>query len=114
MLLSTNVFAEIFRGIQPGSTMTDIRKLFPGAKITLVNTAWATEGESLYDVSGPGLPGSMKIKFNDISVVFKKSLRTAPKKMPKKITKTWQYLAMTQCMLNGLEIFPQTIFRLSA
>lgn len=77
-LISTNASAEIYRGIQPGNSMTDVKALFPGAKFTFVKTAWATEGESLYDVSGPGLPGSMKIKFNDISVVFKKIVETNP------------------------------------
>lgn len=78
VLISTSAHGEIYQGIQPNSTMTDLKALFPGATIKFVETAWATKGEALYQVTGPGLSGKMMIKFSDTSAFFKDYISEHP------------------------------------
>lgn len=78
LMLAINVHSEIYRGILPLATMKDLKTLFPGAEFTFVKTAWASGEESLYKVTGPGLPGKMMIKFTDSSIFFKKYVEQLP------------------------------------
>jgi hypothetical protein len=56
---------ELYRDIGPLDTLADLKSKFPGAKFELQHPAWAHEQDVLYFISGPGLPGTIVVKFFD-------------------------------------------------
>lgn len=82
---SAALLAEIYRGIGPLDTLADVKAKFPGAKYERFQPAWAQPGDALYEVSGPGLSGTIIIKFQDLRPFFKQALATQLSQEDRKI-----------------------------
>lgn len=63
--LASNCFAEVFLGITYEATLGDLKKLYPNAQYTKLTTAWLTENEAFFKVTGSGLGGELRIAFTD-------------------------------------------------
>lgn len=87
-----NVKAEIYRNIQPSSTLEELKKQFPGATFQEVKAAWTSKSEFLYEVKGPGLPGTMVVKMNDYSFYFQEYIKD---KKPEDIDDWQRKMAIT-------------------
>ena len=57
--------AEVFFGVTYEASLGDIKKLYPNAQYTKVTTAWLTENEAFFKVTGSGLGGELRIAFTD-------------------------------------------------
>ena len=80
IVLSMNVRAEIYLGIEPDYTLGDVQKRFPNAQIKVVNAAWVQENEAFYSVSGAGFSGLLYIAFHDPRVFQREMAAMAKEK----------------------------------
>lgn len=83
LLYSLPSKAEIFLGINPQSTLGEIKKKFPNASFTPINAAWVTENDGFYEMKGNGIAGSYRLLFGDMRPSHKKQLVEAEKALKK-------------------------------
>jgi len=65
VLLGVEAYAELYKGIGPLDTLADLKKKFPNATFTKKNPAWAQETDVMYQIKGPGISGTIVVKFYD-------------------------------------------------
>lgn len=65
VLALSDVHAEIYKGIAPLNTLSDLKQRFPGADFEKLKPAWAQATDVLYSVTGAGLTGTIVVKFID-------------------------------------------------
>lgn len=80
-LLALSAHSEILQGIQPLDTLGDIQKRFPNATLMPVKAAWVQEDQAFYSLEGMGLPGKMRLAFDDSRPGWKKTLNKLTQKM---------------------------------
>lgn len=66
--------AETLQGIPWMASLEEIQQIYPNATITRYTPAWLQEDEAFLGFKGPGLPGEIRILFDDSRPVFKKTL----------------------------------------
>ncbi len=78
-LLATSMAAraEIYRGIQPGTTLSELRRAFPGAEFRRLRPAWAKEADVMYKITGNGLPGTTVVMLRDARPYYRLLIETA-------------------------------------
>lgn len=64
--------AEILFGIEPLSTLGDVKKRYPGATFTRIKAAWVQDDQVFLEMTGTGFPGKLRIAFTDFRVAFKR------------------------------------------
>jgi hypothetical protein len=68
--------SETYRDIGPLDTLGDVKAKFPNAQVKKLSPAWAQSTDALYQFTGPGLSGTIIIKFTDARPEYKKDLET--------------------------------------
>lgn len=69
---------ETYQGIEFSASLREVRSAFPKATIVKVNPAWASETESMYEMSGIGISGRIVIFFKDDRPAQRKMLEKDP------------------------------------
>jgi hypothetical protein len=65
LCISAAASAETYHKIGPLDTLGDVKQRFPGAELERLTPAWAQEDDALFRISGPGLSGTIVVKFFD-------------------------------------------------
>lgn len=71
LILPAMAKSEIYGGIEPLSTLGDVKEILPNAKFERSYPAWATTSDAFYQVTGEGLQGKILINFHDYRPFFK-------------------------------------------
>jgi len=71
--------ADTYHGIGYAYSLNDVRAMFPSASFEEVNAAWLKEGEKFYLITGTGIVGSIRIKFDDIRKVYSDLYQKEPR-----------------------------------
>ena len=71
VLCASMAQAEIFMGIMPGSSVSDLKRKFPNAKFEELTPAWLKRDERLIRIAGRGLEGRIVVKLDDRKPVWK-------------------------------------------
>lgn len=77
-LFTNSARSEILQDIGYRESLKAIRNKLPNATFTPLKPAWLQSDEAFYLVAGPGLPGSLRINFDDSRPFFKKILEEDP------------------------------------
>lgn len=75
LFLTSNIsYAEIYKDFTPYKTLKAIKESYPNGKFEEVKSAWVTEDDGFYKLTGAGLSGEIYLAFNDLSKYYKKSI----------------------------------------
>lgn len=80
-LLCFAAHAEIYMGLQPETTLGEIKKRFPNATVTKVDAAWVTESDGFYRMTGAGLTGMIYLAFKDNRPSYRKQIPSFEQKI---------------------------------
>lgn len=80
--------AEILQGIEPLDTLGDIRKKFPNAQLQPIKAAWVKEDQAFYSLEGVGLPGKIRLAFDDSRPSWRTSYASLEKNIAEKTEPT--------------------------
>lgn len=72
VLLAFAARAEVYRGIGPLNSLSDLREKFPAANFKKLSPAWAQEHDVLYEITGRGMSGTIIVKFLDSRPTWRK------------------------------------------
>lgn len=73
-LLPAIASAEILHGVFLLDSLKAVKQKYPNGQFSRVNSAWVTEAEAFYQMTGTGFPGTLFVAFNDVRPLFKKNL----------------------------------------
>jgi hypothetical protein len=82
LAFSTCATAEVLHGIEPLSTLGQIKKSFPNARFKRVQAAWVKESESFYSMDGEGFPGELFLLFDDERPMWRAIAKNQPPDPP--------------------------------
>ena len=72
MMHAVSAHAEVYRGIGPLDSLSDLKEKFPAANFKKLSPAWAQEHDVLYEITGRGLSGTIIVKFLDSRPAWRK------------------------------------------
>lgn len=74
VFIALPALAEIYKGVGPYDTLSDLKGKFPGATFNKIQPAWAQEYDVMYQITGVGLSGTIIVKFHDSRPLWKTML----------------------------------------
>lgn len=77
LVMSSISFADSYQGIGALDNLGDIKSRFPNANVEKLAPAWAQADDALYKFTGPGISGSIVIRFYDDRPKWKADLELA-------------------------------------
>lgn len=86
--------SEIYMGIEPYSSLGDVKQLFPSATIERLKPAWAQKEDVLCQITGKGLSGTIIVKFHDPRPMFTELASEQSAAQPNtEVANIWEELA---------------------
>lgn len=74
--------AEVLHGVEPLSSLGDIKKSFPNGKFERVPAAWVKEDQAFFSMTGKGFPGKLYLAFDDSRIHWRGVLSDFPPDPP--------------------------------